>query len=142
MRYALAIFAVLFLVSSGAGVDGLGQACAADGGLSPHVPKAKSGTTCVRDGAYMRRNHMQFLVHGRDSSVRDGARREKESFRACLSCHAVPDGKGQAVSFKSPQHFCRTCHDYAAVRIDCFECHNSKPDGPLFQSNAAGGQTK
>ena len=122
MRYALAIFAVLFLLSSGAGDNGLGQACAADGGLSPHVPKAKSGTVCVRDAAFMGPNHMDFLSHGRDATVLEGKREEKESFRACLTCHAVEDGKGQAVGFDSPKHFCRVCHDYTAVRIDCAPC--------------------
>ena len=140
MRLILAIFAVLFLVSSGAGVEG--QACAAESGLLPHVPKAKSGTTCVRDAAFMRRNHMNFLSHGRDASVREGKREDKESFRACLTCHAVQDTKGEAVGFDSPQHFCRACHDFAAVRIDCFECHNAKPSGPLFQASAGKGRAK
>ena len=35
---------------------------------------------------------------------------------------------GKAVSYASPQHFCRTCHIYAAVSVDCFECHASRPE--------------
>jgi hypothetical protein len=26
----------------------------------------------------------------------------------------------------APGDFCVSCHTYAAVRIDCFECHASK----------------
>ena len=37
-----------------------------------------------------------------------------------------PDG--QPVSYDDPKHFCRSCHSYASVSIDCFECHASKPE--------------
>ncbi len=26
------------------------------------------------------------------------------------------------------QGFCQSCHSYASVKIDCFECHASKPE--------------
>jgi hypothetical protein len=39
----------------------------------------------------------------------------------------VKDQAGQPVDFHSPNHFCVGCHYKAAVTIDCFECHNSKP---------------
>ena len=31
-------------------------------------------------------------------------------------------------AYADPKHFCRSCHDYESVSIDCFECHVSKPD--------------
>lgn len=132
MRFALAMLAALFLFSAGSAEK---QACAGEGGLLPAVPKARGGT-CVRDAAFMRVNHMNFLTHGRDASVREGRREPKESINACLVCHAVPGPGGQPVGFDSPKHFCRACHDYAAVRIDCFECHNAKPGPLLGQSKA------
>lgn len=96
-------------------------------GLTPDVPKGK-GEACVRDTQFMRNNHMELLLHQRDLTMRQGIRPEKERLGACLDCHAVTDSHGKAVSYDSPQHFCRTCHDYAAVRVDCFECHSSVPE--------------
>ena len=33
---------------------------------------------------------------------------------------------GAAVA-AAPGDFCLSCHSYAAVKIDCFECHSGKP---------------
>jgi hypothetical protein len=131
MRFVLAMVAALFLMSMG-GVER--PACAGAGGLLPDVPKATGGT-CVRDAAFMRVNHMDFLKHRRDASVLAGERKREESLNTCLTCHAVHGDGGQPVGFDSSKHFCRTCHDYAAVRVDCFECHNAKPGPPLVQTN-------
>jgi len=92
----------------------------------PMIPKAK-GDACVRDTAYMRSHHMDLLVHQRDDTVHEGVRPEKTRLTACLDCHAVKNSTGQPVTYKDPKHFCRACHDYAAVSIDCFSCHNSVP---------------
>jgi hypothetical protein len=27
----------------------------------------------------------------------------------------------------SDTNFCQSCHTYAAVKLDCFECHTNKP---------------
>jgi len=35
----------------------------------------------------------------------------------------------------SKEDFCMGCHSYAAVKLDCFECHSSKPKAP--QGNAS-----
>ena len=138
MRFALAMLAALFLISMG-GVER--QACAGTSGLLPNVPKATGGT-CVRDAAFMRVNHMNFLIHRRDASVLEGKRKRAESLNPCVTCHAVPGTGGQPVGFDSPKHFCRTCHDYAAVRVDCFECHNARPGPPPRQTKAPAGQVK
>jgi hypothetical protein len=47
-----------------------------------------------------------------------------------VSCHAVKGADGAPVSYADENHFCRSCHSYAAVSIDCFECHKSTPDAP------------
>jgi predicted CXXCH cytochrome family protein len=93
----------------------------------PSVPKAVGGA-CVAPPDVMRRDHMAMLKHGRDLSVRAGERVEGGRLTGCISCHAVSGGKGGAVTVSSSQHFCRACHDYAAVKIDCFECHASRPE--------------
>jgi len=103
----------------------------------PAVPKAASGTSCVAPTDVMRRSHMSMLKHDRDLAVRQGERVEGGRLTACISCHAVSDGKGAAVTVASPEHFCRSCHDYAAVKIDCFECHASRPEAPPKASDAA-----
>ena len=107
--------------------------CAAEapmvGGLMlPNPPKGK-GEQCVAPTDYMRKNHMEELLHQRDNTVHNGVRTTKFSLVGCIDCHAVNGEDGQPVSAENPQHFCRECHDFAAVKIDCFECHNSKPDG-------------
>ncbi len=86
------------------------------------------GETCVADNDFMRRNHMDMLKHQRDETVFKGLRDEAFSLRDCISCHVVEGADGMAVTVSDPQHFCRTCHDYTAVDIDCFQCHASRPE--------------
>jgi predicted CXXCH cytochrome family protein len=102
----------------------------------PDLPPAAEGEKCLRDNEFMRRNHMKMLLHKRDLTVHDGDRGAEFSLKKCLTCHAVRGADGQAVSSADPRHFCRSCHDYAAVRIDCFECHSSVPE-PAAKSAAS-----
>ncbi|MDH5547525.1 MAG: Hdr-like menaquinol oxidoreductase cytochrome c subunit [Gammaproteobacteria bacterium] len=101
----------------------------------PDVPKAIKGEQCVEETGFMRRNHMELLKHQRDDTLREGIRTVKHSLQGCLSCHAVKDSDGTFVSVKSEKHFCNSCHSYAAVKIDCFGCHNSKPQQQVSQRN-------
>ena len=92
----------------------------------PDIPKADA-KQCVEETDFMRTNHMDLLLHQRDETMYKGIRTEKHSLKNCLSCHVVKDSSNRPVSAANPKHFCRECHDYAAVNIDCFECHASKP---------------
>ena len=92
----------------------------------PDIPKGK-GDQCVRETEFMRKNHMELLLHQRDETMHRGIRTKKYSLKECLDCHAVYDASGQAVSHLDSRHFCVQCHEYASVSIDCFECHASKP---------------
>lgn len=94
----------------------------------PDVPKAAAGTQCVRPADFMRRNHMAMLKHDRNLTVHQGDRAVEASLKECVTCHAVPGADGKAVTVADPKHFCRACHDYAAVKVDCFECHASRPE--------------
>ncbi|MCD6734972.1 MAG: hypothetical protein LT103_15425 [Burkholderiaceae bacterium] len=87
-------------------------------------------TQCIDTPEVMRRTHMDMLKHERDRTVRKGIRGEKVSLNGCIDCHAGP-GAGAAAgsAVGSPQAFCETCHRYAAVKLDCFECHQPKPGG-------------
>jgi len=92
----------------------------------PAVAKAKGGQ-CVDSPESMRRNHMDMLKHQRDTTMRQGVRTPQFSLKGCLDCHAVAGADGKPVGTDNPQHFCRSCHSYAGVKPDCFECHNDKP---------------
>ena len=95
--------------------------------LLPVIPPGR-GDACVEDTGFMRRNHMELLKHQRDETMLKGVRSEQYSLKECLSCHAVYGPDAIAVTVTSSKHFCRSCHDYAAVSIDCFQCHASRPE--------------
>jgi hypothetical protein len=87
------------------------------------VPKpsvATAGGACVEDTAFMRRNHMRLIQHHRDLTVREGIRTTQHSLANCVACHADPKS-GRVTG--SRDAFCEGCHAYAAVKLDCFECH-------------------
>lgn len=111
-------------------VVGLAGAPALAGDLSslmPAVPKA-SGEPHPEGNAFMRRNHMELMKHDRDLALREGETDIGASIGQCFDCHAVKDEAGDYVRYEdSEQHFCRTCHEYAAVNVDCFMCHRSTP---------------
>jgi predicted CXXCH cytochrome family protein len=103
-------------------------ASAAEGGVPyPSIPEGQ-GKACVADTDFMRRNHMDLLKHQRDETMQDGVRGNPYSLRECLDCHVVKGADARPVTASDPQHFCRSCHDYAAVSIDCFGCHASRPE--------------
>jgi hypothetical protein len=102
----------------------LAAAAPAHAGVPLPVLKVDKGTTCVAPPEVMRRTHMDMLKHGRDKTVHQGIRGGDDSLNGCLSCHARPTG-GAAIG--SPDAFCQSCHDYAGIRLDCFDCHQGKP---------------
>ena len=99
-----------------------------DSGVPLPVIARGEGENCVADTQFMRRNHMTMLRHQRDETMREGIRGNQYSLRDCIACHAVMGPDAMPVTVASPEHFCRSCHDYAAVNIDCFQCHASRPE--------------
>jgi len=89
--------------------------------LKPVINKGK-GDSCVADKDFMR------LRHDRDKTMRQGDRNIKYSLKKCIECHATDAPDGTTLTVENPEHFCRSCHDYAAVSIDCFQCHASRPE--------------
>ena len=101
---------------------------AADASRVPKpVIEAAKGEQCVESTEFMRRNHMVLLKHQRDDTTHKGIRTTKYSLKGCIDCHA--SRKNNSV-VGSDQNFCQSCHSYAAVKLDCFECHASKPKAP------------
>lgn len=92
----------------------------------PKVPAAK-GDHCVEPTDVMRRNHMKFILHQRVDTVHQGVRGTKYSLEGCIDCHVSARADGTYPSIESKDHFCNACHSYAAVKIDCFECHSDHP---------------
>lgn len=125
-----ALLALMALALAAAGVT----AWAA--GLAPAVERAAKGERCVEDVAEMRRNHMRYLKHQRDDTVHGGVRGAKHSLKGCIDCHA--SAKSGSVA-QTPQDFCVACHQYAAVKIDCFECHATKPAAAVAAGVATAG---
>ena len=89
---------------------------------TPHLDIGKGGQ-CVEDPKLMRKIHMNLLMHQRDETVHKGVRGQKYSLANCIECHA--SNKTNSV-LGSDEAFCQGCHTYAAVKLDCFECHTSK----------------
>lgn len=89
----------------------------------PHHVVEK-GDKCVEEEGYMRRNHMTLLKHHRDETMHKGIRTTKYSLKNCVECHASKENNSV---IGTKENFCQGCHSYAAVKLDCFECHSSKP---------------
>jgi hypothetical protein len=113
------------------------MAAAGDGsGRTPRpvIEPATQGAQCVADPAVMRRSHMDFLKHQQGDTVRGGIRGAKFSLKACIECHASK----QTVSVAQAEtNFCVSCHSYAAVKIDCFECHTPRPAARVAATGGA-----
>ncbi|MCC6608727.1 MAG: hypothetical protein IT515_03495 [Burkholderiales bacterium] len=120
-----AVFAgLIFATALGAGWALAQERTAAAGRVpKPALAQAK-GDKCVDPTDFMRRNHMQVLLHHRDRTMHEGIRTPQHSLKGCVECHAGPQS-GTVVG--GSDDFCQSCHAYAAVSIDCFECHAARP---------------
>jgi hypothetical protein len=96
--------------------------------LWPAVPEA-TGAAHPEGNEYMRKRHMDLMRHDRDLTMHEGDREIGASLKQCFDCHAAKDDHGQVVTYASDKHFCRVCHDFVAVKVDCFMCHRSTPEG-------------
>lgn len=88
-----------------------------------HFPQPLKSTVakqCVKSTDYMRASHMQLLNQWRDEVVRtgkreiievDGKQYQKSLQNGCMFCHT------------SRMKFCNECHQYAAVKPYCWDCH-------------------
>lgn len=110
---------------------------ASQDGLGPMItlPENSSGKKCILPSEQMRREHPDLLKHDRIQTLREGVRAKADgssldgSLKQCVNCHAVKDESNKFVRIDNDKHFCVSCHQYAAVSIDCFQCHRDIPEG-------------
>ena len=127
---ALVALVVVLLLVALVGLNNVLDA-SEDEGVAKSVPMPViargQGDSCVEDTEFMRRNHMTVLQHDHGETAVKEIRSKGYSVKECIACHAVMGPDAKPVTADSPEHFCRSCHDYAAVKIDCFDCHKSRP---------------
>jgi hypothetical protein len=100
--------------------------------------KAAGLDACVEPTDIMRRNHMELIKHQRDATVHGGIRATKHSLAGCIDCHVSSGPDGQPLAANAPDQFCSACHAFAAVKVNCFDCHASVPNGgPVNESGVA-----
>lgn len=145
--FVLGLLAFVLIVTSPI-LYNLGKAKAAPKiDLNTPVIAQSSDKECVEPKEYMRENHMQLLLKWRDSVVRDGQtvyiNSQGKAFDmsledTCLKCHnntPVPDSypnpatngsKTATTQLTSTDNnqFCFSCHNYAAVKPNCWNCHS------------------
>jgi cytochrome c len=129
-RLAARLAFLLGCVLCGA-MSGALPAMAAEGAVdkvASRVPKPvvaiSASGQCVEDTQFMLRNHMELLKHHRDQTVHQGVRTTQHSLANCVACHASRE-TGRVTGSKDA--FCESCHRFAAVTLDCFECHADRP---------------
>ena len=83
---------------------------------------------CVESKAFMRAEHMTMLNEWRDAVVREGNRFYENSKgkhyemslqNTCMKCHS------------NKKNFCDKCHNYAAVKPYCWDCHIAPKENEL-----------
>lgn len=106
------------------------------GERGPVIPKGQ-GDRCVADTNFMRRNHMDLIIHQRDETVLRGIRDEPFSLVECVECHVQKDANNEPIRIDAPGQFCASCHAYVGLKTDCYSCHASVPDRAANSDNAS-----
>lgn len=96
--------------------------------IPPPKQQYSKETVCVEPVEIMRKQHFEFMLEHRDDTVIDGIRTKKHSLNECIDCHITADTQGKFARYSEDTHFCASCHQYAAVKIDCFQCHADRPE--------------
>ena len=135
IKYSL--ITLIFSLLLGVYTPGMAADASSDENTSgPFIPKAQrrySDTQgCVEPTDEMRARHMEYILDQRDATMHEGIRTKQYSLVECINCHVsdAPD----APRYDSEKHFCNSCHTYASVSIDCFQCHADRPVKSKFQS--------
>jgi len=117
--------AVTVMVSLPAGAEGWTP--------RPTIVKAK-GEKCVKPTDVMRKRHFEFILPHGDEAEQRGIGTERYSLTECIECHATRDESGTYLPIDAKGQFCESCHSYAAVSMDCFQCHASTIVAPEIET--------
>lgn len=98
--------------------------------------RAAELSSCVEPTERMRRMHYEFIKHQRISTVHQGIRGSKYSLAGCVDCHISYGADHKPRPINRPDQFCGACHAYAAVDLNCFDCHASIPNKPDLGAEA------
>ena len=120
LRLALGLVGLALVTAAPPGAAGEGNP------LLPEIVRGK-GEQCVEPTDVMRRDHMEFILHQRDETMHRGIRTSRHSLKECIECHVQTDSEGEYIPIDDPKQFCSSCHEYASVRMDCFQCHATTP---------------
>ena len=129
------ILLALFIGFSPATIAAEAESSSLGNVVTPQLVMPTNAEQCVEPTEVMRREHMNYLFDQRDKTVVSGIRTKKHSLTGCIDCHAQPAADGKIVRAEDPEYFCTACHQYAAVKIDCFECHSDRPSAAARQSS-------
>ncbi len=102
--------------------------------VPPPKSKYNEETICVEPVDIMRKEHFEFLLGHRDETVVHGIRTTQYSLNNCIDCHITPNIEGEYARYSDETHFCASCHQFAAVNIDCFQCHADRPEEAIRNS--------
>ena len=87
---------------------------------APELEIVTDAEECIEPVEFMRAEHMELLNEWKHSVVReanriyvasDGKEYEMSLTGTCLDCHS------------NKEEFCDSCHEYAAVEPECWDCH-------------------
>lgn len=126
----LAFLAAALMLGAAAQAEGVGDFVLASS-------KASTVENCVEPTEYMRRNHFELIRHQRDETVYGGIRGAKHSLSGCVQCHVGYDSSGTPIEIDAEGQFCNSCHEYAAVEMNCFDCHATVPKGEAWNHEVA-----
>lgn len=126
-KYFAFILLALTLIACAIGIT-IAYANGDHADIPPPKQKYNEETVCVEPIEIMRKEHFEFILEHRDDTVIDGIRTKKYSLNECIDCHITANAQGKFARYSEDTHFCASCHQYAAVNIDCFQCHADRPE--------------
>jgi len=138
-RVAATLAALLSL--AGVGLAAVAQATGVGDFVVAGSPAAKLDH-CVEPTEYMRRYHYELIRHQRDTTVYGGIRSTKHSLEGCVECHVGYDADHKPIAVNAKHQFCNACHSYAAVTLNCFDCHATVPEGEAWNQVTAADRDK
>ena len=102
-----------------------------------HRPTARR--QCVEPTDLMRRDHMELLKHQRDKTMHEGIRTHAAQPQRLHDLPCQPEDRQR---YRRNGGFCQSCHAYAAVKLDCWDCHRQPKPRPRRPRSAESGHER